>query len=455
VFSGDNSCYLYTGVDVFGPGEQSFATPDYNSCTTCRADYPSIYYSFSSCCDNSVFSLRRGDFKLEPIFVDGDVFYWNITNGLTTLFKGCATAIENYTASTVYFGTGVNGSYVYYGPDSCNTCLSTNNLCITPSPTPTPSTTPIFCGSGVTTSSVNGYRDCCGNLIQNTPSDTIVSMDYTKEFWGIIKLNSPSTTTCPSPTPTKTPTATPTITPTNTVTPTNTLTPTPTRTPSISPSNTPVVISQNDCEVFTLFDMGLICNPITIPSSATSNDGVLSVLVTGGTAPYSFYWPKGQRNQTLVGVRQDSYEVTVVDYYGDYTATTICNLFPPTPTPTTTTTPTPTPTVTPTYPNLCFIYIGSINSYGPIQFILNGVLNGKPTWTATYNQTQLDVIWSIDNSRWEIQGWTFTGTNSKPISSNTSNIPDSAWAMYGTVTPTETTQLSMTQGNCPPYIPLQ
>ena len=322
----------------------------------------------------------------------------------------------------------------------------------TPTPTPTPSTTPIFCGNGVTTSINFEYYDCCGNFIKGTTSEElVVSMDYTKPFIGITKLNSPSTTTCPSPTPTKTPTATPTPTVTPTVTSTNTPTPTPTRTPTQTPSNSPVVISQNDCEVFTLFDMGLICNPITIPSSSTSNDGVISILVTGGTAPYSFYWEGGQRNQTLYDVPQGLYEVTVVDYYGDYTATTVCGLFPLTPTPTTTTTPTPTPTVTPAYPNLCFIYVSPSSSYGPVQFILNGVINGKPTWTSINETPQLDIQWSIDKSQWEMLGWFYT-INQKPTSSNTSNIPDSAWIMQG---PGESSQLSMTQGPCPEYIPLQ
>jgi hypothetical protein len=326
----------------------------------------------------------------------------------------------------------------------------------TQTPTPTPSTTPIYCGSGVTTSTSYSYFDCCGNFISGTTNgELIVSMDYTKNSTGITKLNVLATTVCPTPTPTRTPTSTttPTLTPTNTST--NTPTPTPTRTPTLTPSNSPVVIPQNDCEVFTLFDMGLICNPITPPTSSSSNNGSLSVLVTGGTAPYSFYWGGGQRNQTLFNIPQGSYEVTVIDYYGDYTATTVCDLFPLTPTPTTTTTPTPTPTVTPTYPNLCLVYIGGSGTggqsvaLGPIQFILNGVVNGKPTWTATYLQTQLDVEWSIDNSRWEIQGWSFT--SGIPVSTNTSNIPDSAWSMAGGVQ----AQISMTQGTCPDYIPLQ
>jgi hypothetical protein len=325
----------------------------------------------------------------------------------------------------------------------------------TPTPTPTitatPSATPIICGLGVTTGQYE-YTDCCGNFIKSSSytEELVVSMDYTKPYSGIVLLNSPTTTVCPTKTPTPTPTQTPTQTVTPTITTTNTPTQTPTRTPTQTPSNSPVVISQNDCEVFTLFEMGLICNPITVPSSSSSNDGVLSVLVTGGTAPYSFYWSGGQRNQTLTNLNANTYEVTVVDYYGDYTATTVCGLFPLTPTPTTTTTPTPTPTATPLYPNLCFIYIGSNISYGPIQFTLNGVVNGKPTWTATYEQTQLDVEWSIELSKWVIQGWTFT--YNQPTSTNTSNVPDSAWIMEG---PGDTAQLSMTQGTCPDYLPLQ
>ena len=318
----------------------------------------------------------------------------------------------------------------------------------TPTITPTPSTTPIICGLGVTTLDNNSYYDCCGNFIQNTPSDTIVSMDYTKSFSGIIKLNSPSTTSCPTPTPTKTPTQTPTPTITPTVTSTNTPTPTQTQTPTNTPSNTPVVIPENECAVFTLFDMGLECYVESLPSSSTASDGTLSILVTGGTSPYSYYWRGGQRNQTLVGVPQGSYEVTVVDYYGDYTATTICDLFPLTPTPTPTTTTTPTPTPTPVYPDLCLIYIGSGISYGPIQFILNGVLNGKPTWTSTYDGNQLDIVWSTTNLRWEIQEWPFT--SGIPVSTNTSNVPDSSWSMAGG----QQAQLSMTQGNCPDYLPL-
>ena len=321
----------------------------------------------------------------------------------------------------------------------------------TATPTNTPSTTPIICGSGTTTGT-HYYTDCCGNFIQGTTVGLIVLIDYTKPYNGVVKLNVPATTVCasPTPTPTLTPTPTSTLTPTitPTITPTSTLTPNPT----VTPSNSPVFRPKNECDVVTLFDMGIQCNSLAIPTSSTSNDGILAIQVTGGTAPYSFYWEGGQRTQTLVGIPTGNYEVTVVDYYGDYTATTVCGLFELSPTPTSTITPTPTNTPAPVYPNLCLIYVSPTISYGPIQFTWNGNsanFNGKPTWSATYNQTQLDIEWSTQNSRWEIQGWTLTV--GIPVSVNTSNVPDSGWSIAGG----QQAQLSMTQGNCPAYLPLQ
>jgi len=329
-----------------------------------------------------------------------------------------------------------------------NTPTKTTTPTVTRTPNPTPSTTPIVCGSGTTTGT-HTYYDCCGNLIQGNNVGAIISLDYTKPFTGVVKLNVPAFSICATPNPTPTPTNTPSVTTTPTNTPTLTITPTNSPTPTRTPSTSMYYTSKNDCEVFTLFDMGVQCYPIAIPSSQTSSDGILSVLVTGGTAPYSFSWKNGQRTQTLVGVSQGSYEVTVVDFYGDYTANTVCSLFPLSPTPTSTLTPTPTNTPAPSYPNLCFIYIGSNVSYGPIDFILNGTYNGKPTWSGVYNQFQFDIEWSIQNSRWEIPGWSFT--SGIPVSVNTSNVPDSGWSMAGG----QQAQLSMTQGSCPPYLPLQ
>jgi hypothetical protein len=313
-------------------------------------------------------------------------------------------------------------------------------------PTPTSSALPIICGSGVTTGNYY-YTDCCGNFIQGTDIDVIVVLNYTKSYNGITILNIPETIVCPTPTPTPTNTQTPTNTITPTITPTSTLTPTPTKTPPPTPSNSPVFVLKNECDVYTLFDMGVECYPISQPTTSTSNDGILSLKITGGTSPYSFYWTGfPNRAQTLIGLTQGSYEVLVVDYYGDYSATTVCSLFPASPTPTPTNTPTPTVTPSSVWPLLCFISTDGITTYGPFQFAPSGNQNNKPTW----NYTGYNIVWSSINNRWEMQGWDLsTGI---PVSTNTSNIPDSDWSIFGSNNYQPT--ISMNQGLCPAYLPL-
>ena len=340
-------------------------------------------------------------------------------------------------------------SYSYISPTPTQTATPTN----TRTPNPTPSTTPIICGEAVTTGSYY-YTDCCGNFQQGTESKLLVAMDYTKPSNGVTILYSPASVTCPTPTPTVTPTLTPTNTTTPTITPTSTTTPTLTRTPTQTPTNSQVLRLKNDCDVFTLFEMGVRCNPISQPKTSKSLDGILSLIVTGGTSPYSYYWAGGQRSQTLIGVPQGTYEVVVVDYYGDYTATTFCSLLAPTAT--MTPSPTATPTITPsgTAPQLCFIAIGGGTSYGPWQFVGNGSKNGKTTWTygGDYN-----ITWVPNRNRWEILG-SDNITPFAPVggglfaSTTTALYPDAGWGLVGG---TQTYSATVTQGKCPSSIPLQ
>jgi hypothetical protein len=455
----NGGCYHPNNLSNNTP-EASFSAPDDVDCfdpicvpTPTPTQTTSIY--LRGCCDSIVYISQSNTFRsVGKIIFDSEQCYLVINTP-----SPLPTSPPSYNDSPFDPGITVSNGCSNNECPSCPTPTPTptfGNLTPTPTPTQTrtpsitPSTTPIICGSGTTTGTYY-YTDCCGNLIQGTSVGLIVSIDYTKPYNGVVKLNVPATTVCITQTQTPTTSLTPTPTLTPSVTPTLTQTPTPTKTPSVSVTSSPLVVLKNECEVLTLFDMGLQCYPVSIPTSNTSSDGIISVLVTGGTSPYSFYWEGGQRAQTLVGVPQGSYEVTVVDYYGDYTATTICDLFAPSATPIPTTTPTPTSTTAPVYPKLCLIYVSSTISYGPIQFIWNGNsanFNGKPTWTATYNQTQLNIRWSIQNLRWEIQGWSFT--SGIPVSVNSSNVPDSGWSMAGGQQAT----LSMTQGDCPLYLPL-
>jgi uncharacterized protein (TIGR02145 family) len=339
----------------------------------------------------------------------------------------------------------------------------------------TPSTTPISCGLGlIKTNSEYYYTDCCGNFISgfnNTGDGLQVSFNYNLPRGGVGKLNVPATASCPSPTPTPTQTVTPTNTATPTITPTNTQTPTPSITPSITPSNSPVARIQNNCDVITLFDMGISCNVIQNPSSPTSLDGIISVNVTGGTAPYSYYWNGNAGPQTLFGVTQGEYEIFVTDFSWpdggpDYTASTICSLFGPTPTQTPTMTPTPTSTRPIQCVELCMIITDSIRGttiLGPIQFECYGYKNGQFTWFGEWNGKPIYIIWNPINNRWELYsdsegnqlfnlGSTSLSNYGTIIASTSTNaIPLSAWDVYGGES---NTNVTVTTGSCPEYSPL-
>lgn len=120
----------------------------------------------------------------------------------------------------------------------------------------------------------------------------------------------------------------------------------------------------NECNVITLLDLGVECVSIN-PTVLNPNSGVLSVSVTGGTAPYTIIWksPNGETytGQTIYNKPVGTYTVTVYDKWKDFTVTQECVLeiiidctfsgsvtqfYTPTATPTPT--PTPTPTLTPT-----------------------------------------------------------------------------------------------------------
>jgi hypothetical protein len=319
----------------------------------------------------------------------------------------------------------------------------------TKTPTPTPSTTPIACGSGVTQTTYY-YTDCCGNFQQGTGAGQLVVLNYTFPNFGITKLNQVASVTCVTPTPTQTSTQTPTVTPTPTITVSPSITPSVTPTSTVTPTPSGIYKLVNDCAVTTLFDLGVSCNIIQSPSSSTSIDGILTVNVTGGTSPYSFLWlNNGSTSQILANIGRGSYAVRVVDYYGDYTATTICTLLGPTPSVTPTLTPTITPSQSFNVPNICITVQGINVSYGPYQFIPAGTQNGRYKWTSSANG--LTMYWNNSNNinRWQIDGFTGGGI---PVSYSQALIPLSSWSIAGT----NSNQLivSASQGNCPTSLPL-
>jgi hypothetical protein len=321
----------------------------------------------------------------------------------------------------------------------------------TPTPTQTPSSTPIVCGSAYTTG-IFWYTDCCGNFQKGESFEVLVSLDYTQVYSGVVLLNEPATTACLTPTPTQTasPTTTLTTTPTPTQTPSLTPNVTPSQTPT--PNPTPVYRPKNNCEPFTLFDLGVNCNLLKMPSNSESYDGILTLNITGGTSPYSIYWANGQRTRTLTNIGPGYYPVTVVDYYGDYTANTVCSILLPTASPTPSPTVTPSTTPPPVYANICFLAYNNSNVVGPTTFSQNGTSNGKPRWTSSNSQ---NIVWK--GTRWELVGSDLI-TPINPVgggifaSSTTSLPPLGGWSLLGG---TQTYTINVTLGSCPTIIPLQ
>lgn len=91
------------------------------------------------------------------------------------------------------------------------------------------------------------------------------------------------------------------------------------------PPTIPTVKPKNECDVITIFPMGVDCMVIQ-PTSPTSFDGSVGLIITGGTPPYSINWEVGGNSPALTNIGPGKYNATVVDYYGDFTANTTCVL---------------------------------------------------------------------------------------------------------------------------------
>lgn len=329
-------------------------------------------------------------------------------------------------------------------PTLTETPTQTPTIPITPSSTPTP--TIINCGEGVTTTSFWYYYSCCGTFVSGTDIGVTVIFDYNASFAGISKTNVPVSVICPSPSSTPTYTPTPTLTSglVPSATPTTTCTPTLTITPSKTPGISPVFRLANNCETFTSFPLGVSCQTIVQPTGANGLNGSLRIRISGGTPPYSVYWSNGAKSQILTGLNAGSYEAIVTDFYGDYTATTICTLVGVSPTPTTTITPTVTPTPSPVYSQLCLLILSNTTSFTPLQFIFSGIINSKPSWTSG----SYVMAWSNTTNRWEIQGYIVFG--GILVSTTTSIPPLSNWTLIGG---TQTVTANVVTGTCPAYSP--
>jgi len=298
----------------------------------------------------------------------------------------------------------------------------------------------MICQSGVTLNSFWYYTDCCGVFQSGSEPELEVCLDTSLPHANILVTSGSSCTiTCstPTPTPSVTVTATPTLTPSVTASPT--VTPSYTTSPTPTPTRTPVYVYENECNIFTVFDMAVEC--ITVdPSSSVSSDGVVLLKVTGGTGPYTYYWNDVLGESGKSGLPAGSYPVTVIDQYGDYTANTVCYLMGPTPSFTPSPTQTLTPTPSPTYNNLCMV-INNVGGTTYVSFTPSGSLNGYPKWDGSDGTSFYEISWSSTQNRWVIT----SGALVLGYSNTTSIPPISNWVSLGYPVPTS---MTVTLGEC-------
>lgn len=92
------------------------------------------------------------------------------------------------------------------------------------------------------------------------------------------------------------------------------------------PSISPIITGyKNECGIITILPMGVVCE-VSPPSSYSANDGEVSVSITGGTPPYTTTWSNGNISPAIGGLGNGSYTATTVDFWGDFTATTVCTI---------------------------------------------------------------------------------------------------------------------------------
>jgi hypothetical protein len=212
------------------------------------------------------------------------------------------------------------------------------------------------------------------------------------------------------------------------------------------------ILKRNECDPIVIFPMGVQCTG-TNPTLTTIPDGNLSLIITGGTPPYSITWSTGGNGLYLTNLGVGTYNATVIDFYGDFTAYTQCTLTAPTPVPTETrltNTPTVTPTITPTpdtnYPSFCLtMSVGTPTQTIQQYFTYYGIIiNSMPLYVGgDYN-----INWSttIVPNGWVINGPTVGG---KIENYNISIPPIDDWVF--TNTQILDGNVTGVLGDCPTY----
>lgn len=201
-------------------------------------------------------------------------------------------------------------------------------------------------------------------------------------------------------------------------------------------------VGKNECDVITIFPMDVECFVIN-PSSDLTNDGSATLIITGGTPPYTVTWGVGSIAPAITNIGIGSYPATVVDYYGDFTANTVCTLTADT-------------TI---FSAMCFYVSGFSTNLQPVYITSQpaGVKNGKPYYLITYLANTVGyVYWDGATDTWlfceqlDCQNGAFYGSLN-----NSGTYPQSFTGGTWTAgTSSTNTMIQSISGDCNPPVPV-
>jgi hypothetical protein len=174
----------------------------------------------------------------------------------------------------------------------------------------------------------------------------------------------------------------------------------------------------NECGVITIYPMGISCTPI--PPSKVGGTGSLSLLITGGTPPYSIRLLNSTGNSTygvigssnfynIPNLLVGTYFVEVTDNFGDFQQVINCSIVAPPPLPTPT--PPPIPTTPQQYQEITFCLrikaTGDRNGPGfsiDLSFIIFSFnyTNNIITPIFISNTGEEFVIWDYTSNVWSL-----------------------------------------------------
>lgn len=293
---------LFLGVndgDNFFDGcfESTFETGNIENASI--SNFTQLPYSTCQDClitNNPIQYLPSGNYLFKSCFSE-DTKVFNVTNsnvfysgGVTTYTGTCYSLVSATTQSAITQVTNLT-----YENCSVSQCV--------PPPTPTPINTSIY------------VKSCCDNIFYQVESGTLRTIGSV--------YSQPPTDFCYY------------VVPKPTVLPSEILIIDDTNFQLVSDCNSPLcqkcsqqpitANTANQCEPLTILPLGLKCNVVN-PTIENPFGGILSVNITGGTAPYTVVWTPGGTGTTILNQTAGSFVATVTDYWGDFVEKITCTL---------------------------------------------------------------------------------------------------------------------------------